>query len=134
MALGKDFFTDCLGAVTVLTDDGFIFQGQIVKDRDGEERKTEYLQPLTVQVDSPNEFILLELDCDVVGGSQQNNKRSNSDNEIFQEGDIVRINVANIIAVGPSRGCLDGSGSGSGGGKSGGGKSGGGKSGGGKRE
>lgn len=99
-------FIDCIGTITVLTVDRVIFQGQLKKDHD-EERKHDDCQPnIEVKVENENEFITLELACDVEI-IRDNADIEETDPPLFEEGDLVRINVANIVAVGPSNGCFD---------------------------
>lgn len=99
-------FIDCVGTVTVLTVDRVVFQGQLIKDRD-EERKHDDFEPhIEVDVENENEFITLELDCDVAV-IRENGNIDPTNPPLFEEGDVVRINLANIIAIGPSNGCFD---------------------------
>lgn len=107
-------FIGCIGSVRVLTVDGFVFQGQVEdckddKDDKDDERKSEYIQPhvdVDVDVESENEFICLELECDVAV-VRENANVVVTNPPIFEAGDLVKINVANIIAVGPSDGCFE---------------------------
>lgn len=101
-----NFFAECIGAVTILTEDRVVFQGQIIKNRD-EERKHDYYPPqINVQVDNGNEFILLELNCDA-SIIRDNANLETIDPPLYQAGDIIRVNIANIVSVGPSGGCND---------------------------
>ncbi len=88
-------FFNCLansiGSITILTDDGFVFQGQIIRNRD-EERHIE------------EDFIFLELTCDASMVTEDAEFRTIHP-PLYRDGDIVRINICNIIAVGPSNGC-----------------------------
>jgi hypothetical protein len=102
-----DLFGDCLGAVTILTESNVVFQGQIRRERE-EERKCEHATPqvnVVVEDENENPFILLELRCDAAiiddGRIQSINP------PLFREDDVVRINIANIVALGPSSGCFD---------------------------
>lgn len=106
-----DLFSECLGPVTVLTDNNVVFQG-IVR-RFGEDSRKSGPQVVLV---APDEFILMELSCEpaVI-----------NDGELvtifpvlFNEDDVIKINLSKIVAVGPSNGCLDGSGTGGTGSKS----------------
>jgi hypothetical protein len=103
----NDLFSDCLGAVTILTESNVVFQGQIRRERE-EERKCEPVAPqvnVVVEAENENPFILLELRCDAAiiddAGVQSIQP------PLFREDDVVRINIANIVAVGPSSGCFD---------------------------
>ena len=100
----QNFFADCVGAVTILMEDRVVFQGQIVKDRE-EDRKTECFQPqINVEVDNGIEFILLELNCDA-SIIRENGNIETTNPPLYQAGDLVRLNVANISSIGPSGGC-----------------------------
>jgi hypothetical protein len=118
MGFNKDFFVDCVGAVTILTDDRIVFQGQLIKDN--EERhhddddccKEKCCPPPKVDVevkaklDDDPDFIVVRLTCDPAI-IRDNASIQEIDPDLFEEGDIIRINVNEIIAVGPSNGCLD---------------------------
>ncbi len=112
MRFDKDFFANCIGAVTILTDDRVIFQGQILKD-DNEFRKyyddDKCCPPVKVEVeaklDDDPDFIVLRLTCDPAI-IRDNATIQEIEPDLFEEGDIIRINVNQIIAVGPSRCCL----------------------------
>lgn len=112
MRFDKDFFINSIGAVTILTDDRVIFQGQILKD-EKETRKhhddDKCCPPLKVEVeaklDDDPDFIFLRLTCDPAI-IRDNASIEEIDPDLFEEGDIIRINVNQIVAVGPSRCCL----------------------------
>jgi len=112
MRFDKDFFANSIGAVTILTDDRVIFQGQILKD-DNESRKyhddDKCCPPVKVEVeaklDDDPDFIVLRLTCDPAI-IRDNASIQEIEPDLFEEGDIIRINVNQIIAVGPSRCCL----------------------------
>jgi hypothetical protein len=112
MRFDKDFFINCIGAVTILTDDRVIFQGQILKD-EKESRKhhddDKCCPPLKVEVeaklDDDPDFIVLRLTCDPAI-IRDNANIEEIEPDLFEEGDIIRINVNQIVAVGPSRCCL----------------------------
>lgn len=107
MAFKTDFFIDC--AVTVLTDDLVIFQGRIIRDEHERphDPKCEKLPPkINIKLDLDPEFIVLKLVCDPVlltGEGRIVKIRP----DLFEEGDVVRLNVNEIIAIGPSRDCFD---------------------------
>jgi hypothetical protein len=84
-------FANSIGSITILTEDGFVFQGQIVKNRE-EERNVE------------ENFIFVELTCNASMVTEDAHFKTIYP-PIYRDGDIVRINVCNIIAVGPSNGC-----------------------------
>ena len=110
MGFNKGLFLDSLGAVTILMDDRIIFQGQIIKD-DNERFHCDdkCCPPVKVEVeaklnDDPD-FIFLRLTCDPAI-IRDNASIQEIEPYLFEEGDIIRINVNEIIAVGPSRCCL----------------------------
>lgn len=113
MGFKKEFFVDCVGAVTIVTDDRIIFQGQVIKD--DEERyhddEKKCCPPLEVEVEVKAEiegdpdFIVLRLLCDPAI-IKDNACIEEIEPDLFEEGDIIRINVNEIVAVGPSRCCL----------------------------
>jgi len=134
MRFDKDFFSSCIGAVTIVTDDRIIFQGQILRDEkdrksykndnkweDESDDKCDHkcdhkcddkcCSPVKVEVeveakleDDPD-FIVLRLTCDPAI-IRDNAQIQEINPDLFEEGDIIRINVNQIIAVGPSSGCL----------------------------
>lgn len=99
MDFNKDFFADCIGAVTILTDDLVVFQGQIIRD----ERHKCFDDDKFDKCCRP-EFVVLKLTCDPAIIDDHRIKETCPD--LFEEGDKIRINVDKIIAVGPSRCCL----------------------------
>lgn len=106
MGIKKDSFVDCVGAVTIVTDDRIIFQGQIVKD--DEERHHEDFEKfpkINIEVETEPEFIVLRLTCDPAIIDDDGDIKE-IEPDLFEEGDIIRINVNEIIAIGPSRECL----------------------------
>jgi hypothetical protein len=110
MGFKKEFFADCVGAVTILVDDRIIFQGQILNDNERHHGKDDDCCPpfkveVKAKLDDDPDFIVLRLTC------EPSIIRDNADireiePDLFKEGDIIRINVNEIIAVGPSRCCL----------------------------
>ena len=116
MGFKKEFFVDCVGAVTILMDDLVVFQGQVLKDDeerhhdDGDDDK-KCCPPPKVEVEVKAElccdpdFIVLRLICDPALIKDDGCIRE-IEPDLFEEGDIIRINVNEIIAVGPSRCCL----------------------------
>lgn len=104
----KEFFLDGVtGTVTILVDDLVIFQGQVLKQDGGnrhhhdddDERK----ERIEVAIDP--EFITVQLTCDPARIVDDDINEIEPD--LFEEGDIIRINVNKIICVGPSRCCFD---------------------------
>jgi hypothetical protein len=106
MVLRKDdFFVDCLGAVTIVTVDRIVFQGQIRQD-DCDRHHQDSPPEINVYVENEVEFILLELRCDPAL-IRDNANIEEIEPSLFEEGDVIRINLADIVAIGPSNGCLD---------------------------
>jgi hypothetical protein len=96
----EDFGVDCIGAVTFFLDDRLVLQGQILFDKDRHHDD----QTVKVEVEKKSDFIFVELLCDAAI-VRDNATLTEISPPVFRAGDIVRINVAEIIAVGPSRGC-----------------------------
>jgi len=96
----ENFWVDCIGAVTFFLDGRLVLQGQILFDKDRHHDDP----PVKVEVQNEPEFIFVELLCDsaIV---RDNSTLTLISPPVFRAGDIVRINVAEIIAVGPSGGC-----------------------------
>ena len=110
MRFDKDFFDKSVGAVTILTDDRIIFQGQILKDDNERFHCDDKCCPplkgeVEAKLDDDPDFIVLRLTCDPAI-IRDNASIEEIDPDLFEEGDIIRINVNKIIAVGPSRCCL----------------------------
>lgn len=104
MGSSNNTVVDCVGAVTVVTTDRIVFQGQFVREHDGG-RKSEHFQP-QINVENANEFVLLELTCDAAI-IRENGNIETTNPPLYQDGDLIRINVANISSVGPSGGCVE---------------------------
>lgn len=116
MSLGKDdFFIDCVGAVTILTVDRIVFQGKIRKDDC--DRHHETPPEINIYVENEFEFLSLELRCkpalisDKANRDREEDRREHDNIEVikptlFEEGDIIRINLAQIVAIGPSNCCF----------------------------
>lgn len=110
MAIAKESFIDCTGAVTVLLDNRTILQGQIVRDdkerKHGESDESPKIH-IELNVDRDPEFVVLRLTCDpsfLTGDAEIEVITP----DLFEEGDLVRINVNEIAAIGPSRCCFEG--------------------------
>ena len=108
MGFKKEFFDLCVGAVTILTDDLVIFQGQIVKEEKrthcDDEKDFPKLE-VNIKVENDPDFITLRLTCDPAL-IKENACIEEIEPDLFLQGDIIRISVNKIIAVGPSRECL----------------------------
>ena len=94
----EDFLVDCVGVVTVLTDDRIVFQGKIKKERHND-NLTPYIGA-KVEVNNENQFIVLVLNCDAAIISD-NGKLQTIDQTLYKDGFVVRLNIAKIIAIGP---------------------------------
>lgn len=102
MSVQNDF--ECLGNVRIVTDGLLVFQGQIRKNN---VCRTKYIQPkVDVNVANGNEFILIELDCDVAL-IRENGNIDPTNPPLFEEGDLVRINLDEIVAIGPADDCFE---------------------------
>lgn len=105
----KNFFLDGVtGTVTILVDDLVIFQGQVLKE-DGrshhDEEECEHKEQKKIAVTLDPDFITVKLTCDptrIVGDDIRE-----IEPDLFLAGDIIRINVNEILAVGPSRCCFE---------------------------
>lgn len=110
MGFKKEFFVDCVGAVTILVDDLIIFQGQVINGEGRHHDDDEKCCPkvnveVKAELDDDPDFIVLRLTCDPAI-IKEDGDIEEIDPSLFEEGDIIRINVNEIIAVGPSRCCL----------------------------
>ena len=99
MNFRKVNFDDCVGSVTVVLGNRLVLQGQIRRDD-----RHHNNDDINVNVEVENEFITLILTCEALI------IRDNADLEtisplLFAEGDRIRINVSQIVAIGPSHGC-----------------------------
>ncbi len=100
MGSKKESFPGCIGAVTIVTNDLLVFQGQIVKDNN--DRKDD---DKCCNHNNNVDFIRLRLTCEpALIRENANIEEINPD--LFEEGDIIRINVDDITVIGPSRECL----------------------------
>jgi hypothetical protein len=106
MKFRKEDFVDCVGSVTIVTDDRIIFQGQI-KRFENRHCKQEWPKvEVNAQLEDDPEFIVLSLSCEPAI-IRDNATIQTINPELFREGDIIRINVDEIVAIGPSGGCID---------------------------
>jgi len=101
MSFRKVNFDDCIGSVNILLDDRIVLQGQIVR----EERYYDN-DNMSVNVENENEFITLRLTCEALI-IRDNAALEAISPTLFDEGDRVRINVSQIVAIGPSHDCPD---------------------------
>lgn len=102
MGLRREHLVDCVGAVNVLLGDRVVLQGQLIKSRHHGDDPVQ----VNVEVENENEFVTLELTCDALIIRDNGELRAIRPS-LYEEGDIVRINLADISAVGPSHGCPD---------------------------
>ncbi|AJQ29650.1 hypothetical protein [Pelosinus fermentans] len=106
MKFRKEDFVDCVGSVTIVTDDRIIFQGQIKRVEDRYCKQEWPKVEVKAKLEDEPEFIVLSLSCEPAI-IRDNATIQTINPELFREGDIVRINVDEIIAIGPSNGCID---------------------------
>ncbi len=101
MSFRKEGFIDCvgLGAVNVVLADRVVLQGQIIKERN-------HNIPNNGNDEVENEFITLELSCAALI-IRDNAQLADISPVLYAAGDRVRINISEIIAIGPSNGCPD---------------------------
>ncbi len=101
MGSKKETFLGCIGTVTIVTDELLVLQGQIVdghNDRGHDEDEC-------CNHENRADFIRLRLACDPAL-IREDATIEEIEPDLFQEGDIIRINVNKILTVGPSRACL----------------------------
>lgn len=97
----QEFLNNCSGPVNIVTEDRLVFQGQIVRESKGNRK---LFQPPQNSLLS-NGFILLELRCEPAI-IRDNAQLQAINPPLFEEGDIIRIRVTEIIAIGPGTGCI----------------------------
>ncbi|WP_378955807.1 hypothetical protein [Pelosinus sp. sgz500959] len=102
MGFKRNDFSECVGSVNVILDDRIVLQGQIVK----EERHHDDPINVNVELENQNEFITLILNCEALI-IRDNAELKIISPTLFDEGDRIRINVSQIVAIGPSHGCPD---------------------------
>lgn len=100
MSSNNTNFDDCVGSVNIVLNDGIVLQGQIVRD----ERHHWDDDNIVVNVKNENDFITLILNCEALIVRDNADLRPISPT-LFSEGDRLRINVSQIVAIGPSHGC-----------------------------
>ena len=94
-----------MGAVTIVTDDLLIFQGQVLKANERHHGEEQWFpKEIIAKSDSDPDFIAVKLICGPA--VIEDNEIEEIEPDLFKEGDIVRINVNEIVAIGPSRCCL----------------------------
>ncbi|MDF2635525.1 MAG: hypothetical protein K0R78_2399 [Pelosinus sp.] len=109
MKFRKGDFVDCVGSVTIVTDSRIIFQGQIKRNEDRYHKQDSLKVEVEGELENDPEFIVLSLSCDPAI-IRDNAQIQTINPQLFQEGDTVRINVDEIVAIGPSGGCVEDSG------------------------
>lgn len=102
MKFRKEDFVDCVGSVTIVTENLIIFQGQVKRHED---RCNDWSKENAKSKDDA-EFIVLILSCipAIIGGGATIQPITP---ELFQVGDTIRINLDEIVAIGPSSGCFE---------------------------
>jgi hypothetical protein len=106
MKFQKEDFIDFVGSVRIVTDDRIIFQGQIKRAEDRYCKQEWPKVEVKGKLEDEPEFIVLSLSCEPAI-IRDNATIQTISPELFREGDIIRINVDEIIAIGPSGGCID---------------------------
>ncbi|BBB90553.1 MAG TPA: hypothetical protein PKA28_10385 [Methylomusa anaerophila] len=89
------FLSNFAGAVNVLTEHRIVFQGRIRRTRDDERKNC-----------SQPEFIVLELRCDAMFLTDSGTLVAITPS-LYQATDVVRINVNEIVSIGPNGICAD---------------------------
>lgn len=84
-----------IGGVRITTVEGLIFQGQIIPTPN---------LALILLPGFNNQFVFLSLTCPVE--ILYNGTREDIQPPLYDEGDIVQINISKIIAIGPSGDCI----------------------------
>lgn len=97
----QDGFFDCVGTVNILLESRVVLQGQILRDN----RK-----PLPVletnNILENNRFLVIRLACDA-SIIRDNAQLQVIEPPLYQEGDIVRVNLDEVASIGPSSGCVE---------------------------
>ncbi len=106
MNFQKEDVVDFVGSVRIVTDDRIIFQGQIKRAEDRYCKQEWAKVEVKGKLEDDREFIVLSLSCEPAI-IRDNATIHTIYPELFREGDIIRINVDEIIAIGPSGGCID---------------------------
>lgn len=106
MGCGKEELDNCLRTVNVVLNERVVLQGRIIRGQE-EERKTEvYSSVGNDGGGNGNPFITLELICDAFI-IRDNAELKTISPTLFAQGDIVRVNIADISVIGPSHVCPD---------------------------
>lgn len=100
-------FAECVGAVSFLLDDRIVLQGTIIHDRDRHCDDPPKLVKVKAEVEIEPEFITVRLKCDAAI-IRDDGCLATISPPLFQAGDFVRINVSEIIAIGPFHECPPG--------------------------
>lgn len=98
----QDFINNFGGTVNIVTEDRILFQGQIIREH---EECRKHFQPFQNNVLSVNGFILLELRCEPAI-IRDNAEIKTINPPLYEQGDIIRIRVAEVVSIGPGTGCV----------------------------
>jgi hypothetical protein len=108
-------FAENIGTITILTDNHILFQGQLGRDdarqphefehHHEEKEKEKYFEPPKDEKCCDPRVVVLKLTCDPAI-IKPDGKIRKIRPQLFEEGDIIRINVFEIVAVGPSLCCF----------------------------
>lgn len=95
----RSLATTVSGVLSIVTQSGIVFQGTLVRES-SDDRKICQATGTAV-----SDFLVLELQCEpaIIGSDAQMETISPA---LYEEGDIIRIRRSEIIAFGPSNGCL----------------------------
>lgn len=102
----NDELVDCVRIVNVVLNDRVVLQGRINRGQEDDRKTGIYLSEDNDEVGNGNQFITLELICDALI-IRDNAELKIISPTLFAEGDRVRVNIADISAIGPSHGCPD---------------------------
>lgn len=98
-------FAECVGVVSFLLDDRVVLQGVIVHNHDRHD--DDHPELIKAKVEIEPEFITVTLRCDAAIISD-NGCIVTISPPLFQANDVVKINVNEIIAIGPFNECPPG--------------------------
>lgn len=99
MRKNHDVIIDWAGTVNVLLESRVVLQGQIINGN----RKPLPVQELNNSV-AISRFLVLRLTCDA-SILRDNAQLKFIEPPLYQEGNIVRVNLDQVLSIGPSSGC-----------------------------